>query len=433
MSSQEAAWFLLRMPMSYCSVVVVYIPTCWPIERERIRKTRKELDELDDLSTDIWKENWFDKYQKRPAQYEEVTLAQFVSKYNVQKNGNLKIREITRVIRYTNYDISDILNYKREMVTLHIPFRNEEADILSEMKFLNIYDENENVILEKRKEFEKKLDIHKVIELCRQLCREDILDDAAEQENNINAPAEQDLFQQIMNNPNAEANLDIRMATLNKLGSIARKRDNLMERSQFLNMMRSANTQRRELLMHIIDNLQSEKPKQLKLFLTGPTGCGKTFTIRLIMDIYNRFTDNSGFSNAYINCAYTGNAACAIDGVTIHSAFKIIPTNIDSGLSVENINLFRTLFQWVKVTIIDEVSMCCSELLCAVDKRLRNITGNKQTPYGGMDVLLIGDLRQLPPVNATAIYNQPKVKHIEDLQRHTETWENLSFFALIRL
>ena len=53
MLSQEAARFLLRMPMSYCFVVVVYIPTCWSIERERIRKTRKELYELDNLSTDV--------------------------------------------------------------------------------------------------------------------------------------------------------------------------------------------------------------------------------------------------------------------------------------------------------------------------------------------------------------------------------------------
>ena len=86
--------------------------------------------------------------------------------------------------------------------------------------------------------------------------------------------------------------------------------------------------------MHIIDKLQSGKPEQLKLFLTGPAGCVKTFTIRLIMDNYNRFKDNSGFSNAYIYSAYTGNAACAIYGVIIHSAFEIIPTNLVSGLRV---------------------------------------------------------------------------------------------------
>lgn len=59
------------------------------------------------------------------------------------------------------------------MVTLHIPFRNEDAEILAEMKFINIYDENEALILERRKEFESNLDVEKTIEICRQLCRED--------------------------------------------------------------------------------------------------------------------------------------------------------------------------------------------------------------------------------------------------------------------
>lgn len=42
MSSQGAAWFLLREPMSKASVVVQYINTCWPIERQRIKKTQNK-------------------------------------------------------------------------------------------------------------------------------------------------------------------------------------------------------------------------------------------------------------------------------------------------------------------------------------------------------------------------------------------------------
>lgn len=61
MTSQEAAWFLLREPMSKSLVAVTYIPTVWPQERERIRKTQKELENLEIDSTEIWKENWFDK------------------------------------------------------------------------------------------------------------------------------------------------------------------------------------------------------------------------------------------------------------------------------------------------------------------------------------------------------------------------------------
>lgn len=48
------------------SVVTVYIPTIYPTERQRIRKTMKELEALEDAFTNIWRENWFDKYKKRP-------------------------------------------------------------------------------------------------------------------------------------------------------------------------------------------------------------------------------------------------------------------------------------------------------------------------------------------------------------------------------
>ncbi|GFR07896.1 ATP-dependent DNA helicase [Trichonephila clavata] len=45
-TSQEAAWYLLREPMSKSSIQIVYIPTVWPIERQRFRRTRKELEEM---------------------------------------------------------------------------------------------------------------------------------------------------------------------------------------------------------------------------------------------------------------------------------------------------------------------------------------------------------------------------------------------------
>lgn len=150
MSRQEAAWFLLREPMSKASVAVQYIPTYWPQHRERIRKTLKELAQLDDDDTRIWKENWFDKYEKRP-ELDHVTLAQFVSRYNVTARGIVKLRKFPKILRYQNYDMGkELSEYKREMVTLHIPFRIEETDILADMRFLRIFEENQAVIMERR-------------------------------------------------------------------------------------------------------------------------------------------------------------------------------------------------------------------------------------------------------------------------------------------
>jgi len=121
LSSQEVKKYLLPEPISKSSIAVTYIPTVWPIERRRMRKTLQELEDLDNESTDIWKENWFDKYEKRPESLNNVTLAQFVSKYYKNNKGEYQERKVLRVIRYGHDDMAKKINdYKREMVTLHV-------------------------------------------------------------------------------------------------------------------------------------------------------------------------------------------------------------------------------------------------------------------------------------------------------------------------
>ena len=116
-SSQEAAWYLLREPMSKSSVIAAYIPTVWLVERQRIRKTAKELENLHgDDEINIWKENWFDRYEKRPEELEDVTLAQFVAHYTCTTTSQVTKRKEARIIRYRNYDIQHkiLMNIKKK-------------------------------------------------------------------------------------------------------------------------------------------------------------------------------------------------------------------------------------------------------------------------------------------------------------------------------
>jgi len=59
-----------------------------------------------------------------------------------------------------------------------------------------------------------------------------------------------------------------------------------------------------------------------QIFLTGPAGCGKIFTMKLLMETFNHFSQqhNSAY-NAFIACTSMGMAAAAIIGTTVHSAF----------------------------------------------------------------------------------------------------------------
>ncbi|CAG4939236.1 unnamed protein product [Parnassius apollo] len=215
-------------------------------------------------------------------------------------------------------------DYRREMVLLHVPFQSEENDIIAENKFIQIYEDNKDTILERRKEFESNLDIEKTLEICRQLCREN--DEEQEDEELLRAVDilhVRDPYDLLLRDPISTANVDLQNASLHKLGTVAKKRENLMDYQQFYNLMRMANDQQRDILMTIIHHLQTSIQEPFKIFFTGPAGTGKSFAIKLIMEIYNRFTDNDGYCNAYITCASTGKAAVAIDGTTIHTALKI--------------------------------------------------------------------------------------------------------------
>lgn len=139
------------------------------------------------------------------------------------------------------------------------------------------------------------------------------------------------------------------------------------------------------------------------------------------------FSDTDGICNAYITCASTGKAAVAIDGCTVHTALKISLSKL-LPLSTEVIHQFRALFKYVKVLLIDEISMIGAELLMQIDCRLKQITGNFNTNFGGIDIILIGDLRQLPPVRATAIYKQPKQR-----MAGPTLWRGLKFHELTQV
>lgn len=144
------------------------------------------------------------------------------------------------------------------------------------------------------------------------------------------------------------------------------------------------------------------------VFLTGKAGTGKTTLLKKII--------SSTYKNAVI-VAPTGIAALNAGGVTIHSFFQLpfagfVPefgvapqfTNAvkletkDSlmrhfAMNKQRQNMMRNL----ELLIIDEVSMLRADLLDAMDWTLRNVRRTNE-PFGGVQVLFIGDLLQLPPV-----------------------------------
>ncbi|XP_077529861.1 hepatic triacylglycerol lipase-like isoform X2 [Haemaphysalis longicornis] len=136
--------------------------------------------------------------------------------------------------------------------------------------------------------------------------------------------------------------------------------DLIPSQDEYYNLMRMTNAEQHQLLREIIHRQTTPSAPPLRVFYTGPAGCGKTFVLRLAMDLYNRYsnTGNNTAYNASVICASTGKAAVAVGGTTVHAAFKlsrkITGPNKDGGLSASELNSFRVAFRNVKCVIIDE-------------------------------------------------------------------------------
>jgi uncharacterized protein YpbB len=146
---------------------------------------------------------------------------------------------------------------------------------------------------------------------------------------------------------------------------------------------------------------------QRSVFLTGKAGTGKTTLLREIIETTHKNT---------VVVAPTGIAALNAGGVTIHSMFQLpfggfIPDNsapnFSEGSKFETKVSLRRHFKMsalkksvirnMELLIIDEVSMLRADLLDAMDFMMQTVR-KKNNPFGGVQVLFIGDLLQLPPV-----------------------------------
>ena len=145
------------------------------------------------------------------------------------------------------------------------------------------------------------------------------------------------------------------------------------------------------------------------VFLTGKAGTGKTTLLKNIVENTHK---------SVVIVAPTGIAALNAGGVTIHSMFQLPPSCFAPALTLEEGEIpfaimplkkvprevskmagwKRQILRTMELLVIDEVSMLRADLLDAIDTALRSIRRRKDLPFGGVQVLFIGDMLQLPPI-----------------------------------
>lgn len=124
------------------------------------------------------------------------------------------------------------------------------------------------------------------------------------------------------------------------------------------------------------------------VFISGRAGTGKTTLVNHLRNTLD---------GEVVVVAPTGVAALQVRGVTIHSFFKFPPRLIFPEEDIKKLK-DRRLYSKIRLLVIDEVSMVRADIVDAIDLFLRVNGPQEGKPFGGVQILFVGDLFQLPPV-----------------------------------
>jgi len=144
-----------------------------------------------------------------------------------------------------------------------------------------------------------------------------------------------------------------------------------------------------EMSQEFLDCIESMENTHLNLFITGKAGTGKSTLIEYFRNTTKKKT---------VVLAPTGLAAINVKGQTVHSFFHLPPRFLDPHVQFRQSN--SRVYKDLDTVIIDEISMVRADLFDALDRFLRINGKDRNLPFGGIQMIVVGDLYQLPPIVA---------------------------------
>ena len=155
---------------------------------------------------------------------------------------------------------------------------------------------------------------------------------------------------------------------------------------------------------------KNRRPEAPILMVHGGAGSGKSTVIgklaKWIHYILQRPGDDPDCPYVVIS-AFTGAAACNVNGHTLHSLFSFNFGNEFMTLSDKAREQKRKMFKNLEILVIDEISLVDSDMLYKIDLRLKEVKQNEKL-FGGVALFCFGDLLQIKPVKGRYIFDEPK-------------------------
>ncbi|KAG5666270.1 hypothetical protein PVAND_017605 [Polypedilum vanderplanki] len=406
-SAAECAYRLCHLPLRGSSRTTVFLNTRKPEQRYYVLKF--EGNEAVGMCSNI-----FERYEKRPREHPDfdfpnMCLLEFAMRFEVDYKKNdeveenvdaieeeqsgrkkyitltdkkrMAVRKIPAVVRVPYFMMSsDPENYFYSLLLQYKPYYNE-SELLGELSAREAFLACEETLKERSAFMETFRERDRQLEI------------AFTQAHAFN----------LLDNPE-----DVVQAELEEEAVP----EQLMTDEQFETVRNALNVQQRDLFNLVTRSIHQQMAgsnERLKLFVTGGAGVGKTFTFNALKNQINRCYGRQAVKVG----APTGVAARLVGGQTLHALLRL-PVQVDGTvtgplhpLTGNYLKVMRNQWKDIEWVFFDEVSMIGYETFCQVDSRLRQLKKKEDEPFGGLNVIVFGDLLQLPPVKMTPIFDQP--------------------------
>ena len=469
---------------------VTFVPTD---NNARLSKPLAQIQAIAAQNTEenIWMTSLEDRYRARPTtqEFEAMCQATFASEYRVlpkaEGNKNKRkpivfklqnnlgyIQKRTRgpnaVIRFTKFsETNNPEKYYESQLKLYLPFRldshlkpdqyesyedfhnNAAVKVSGELKPVKV------IVGENRMKYEKSSAA--LEQAWQQLLQEGPLEDAWS-----TVSPESDLARREALEDRDPTENDDRLD-----GDVIPELQEQREQAQTLvsvewlgdkmkPLLQSMNQKQKEIFYFVrewcLQKVQNKRPAPFYLHVTGGAGTGKSHLIKCIYHEASKILGNPENPEEVkvLLTGPTGTSAFNIGGFTVHSALKI-PRNARKNyesLGNDSLNTLQTQLAGLEILIIDEISMVDRKVLAYVHGRMKQIkqirTTDRDSYFGGVCILAVGDFYQLPPVKGKPLcvpdfsygydmWNEVfKIVKLEEIMRQKEDHEFANLLNKLR-
>ena len=457
-SAQETAHLLQGIPLVRCSVSFQTFNLSSDGGYRELRLRDPEVgDEMEGVDVQenplVTDNSWLQRYMKRPPEMEDLSIYDVMTKYTWKKSNWRKKRSTTHVVlrvypRFSpNPEDDRYEEYCQIKIILHHSFRNL-ASILEheDQSWIELYTrcqtsnhEHPKDTLRSREEESRETPNEE--EEDKELKNPDVMEMQEEDwqvwaslrpNQAIPLYAPEDIGRRPMDDGwDLEASR-ARWEHINQMSTWidTMKKETPYHVDDLPNVNINSLTQEQRKVLEVFTEtytkiLAGESPPQFLLNIDGTAGCGKTYLISAICQELRRMARENDQPDPIRVVAPSGVAALNISGRTIHSAFSLPINNDFVRLTGSRLANHQLLWEGVQFVIFDEKSMIGARTLAQVDWRSRQLCPRAaDKPFSNLNIALVGDFAQLPPVGDSPLYAPPS-ETANDVVRHGSGLYNL--------